>query len=223
MTFIVIDGTDGSGKATQTDLLIKRLKQSHDVEVADFPRYGKKSAAMVEEYLKGTFGTSEELGPYRASIFYAIDRYAASFQLRKWLDDGKVVVSNRYVSASMGHQAGKIHNPEERRKFLLWLLDLEYNIFGIPKPDLTILLCVPPDIGQQLVDKKGLRAYLGAAKRDIHEADIHHLRNAYDAYLSCAKEFGWLVVDCAPEGVLFPKEEIHELLWEKIKGLVVQK
>ncbi|MBU4493296.1 MAG: thymidylate kinase, partial [Nanoarchaeota archaeon] len=103
--FIVIAGTDGSGKATQIKILVKRLKdKGYEVEIADFPQYGKKSAALVEEYLNGKFGLAEEVGPYRASIFYACDRYAASFKIKEWLDEGKIVVSNRYVSANVGHQ-----------------------------------------------------------------------------------------------------------------------
>ena len=102
---IVLCGTDGSGKATQAELLAERLKkEGHDVEVVDFPNYGEKSAALVEMYLNGDFGTAEEVGPYRASVFYAVDRYASSKKMKKWLDEGKIIVSNRYVSANIGHQ-----------------------------------------------------------------------------------------------------------------------
>jgi dTMP kinase len=107
--FIVIDGTDGAGKKTQTDILCEKLKAyGFAVEIADFPQYGHKSAGLVEEYLNGRYGTAEAVGPYAASIFYACDRYDASFKIRKWLAEGKVVVSNRYVAANMGHQGGKI-------------------------------------------------------------------------------------------------------------------
>ena len=117
--FIVIDGTDGSGKATQTQLLVEKLKSlGFDVEIADFPQYGQKSAGLVEEYLNGVYGSAQDVGPYRASILYAVDRYAASFKIKKWLEEGKIVVSNRYVSANMGHQAGKIKDYAERDKFL---------------------------------------------------------------------------------------------------------
>jgi len=186
--FIVIDGTDGSGKGTQTKKLVDKLKKDQfKVEIADFPQYGEKSAALVEEYLNGKYGTAKEVGPYRASIFYACDRYAASFKLKNWIDEGKVIISNRYVSANMGHQGGKIQDINERNKFLEWVADLEYNIFEIPKPDINILLYMPPEIGQQLVDKKGHRDYVNGTKRDIHEADIEHLREAADAYRYVAK------------------------------------
>ncbi len=101
---IVIDGTDGSGKATQTNLLVEKLKQkNYDVEIADFPQYGLRSSALVEDYLNGKFGTAKEVGPYRASIFYACDRYAASFKIKKWLEQRRIVICNRYVSANQGH------------------------------------------------------------------------------------------------------------------------
>ena len=120
--FIVIDGTDGSGKATQTELLASKLRRSGlDVAIADFPQYNSKSAGLVEEYLSGKYGSPDEVGPYRASIFYAADRYDASFVIREWLKQGKIVISNRYVTANMGHQGGKISNPLEKKHFFDWL------------------------------------------------------------------------------------------------------
>jgi dTMP kinase len=103
---IVIDGTDGSGKKTQIALLEKHLKeQGYEVEKIDFPQYGHKSAGLVEEYLNGDYGQANEVTPYQGSLFYALDRYAASFTMKKWLAEGKVVLCDRYVSANMGHQA----------------------------------------------------------------------------------------------------------------------
>jgi dTMP kinase len=218
---IVIDGTDGSGKATQTNLIVEKLKkEGHDVEIADFPRYGKTSASLIEDYLNGKFGSAKEVGPYKASIFYAVDRYAASFQLKKWLEQGKIIICNRYVAANMGHQAGKIDNKKERDKFLDWLDNLEYNIFEIPKPNVNILLYMPPEIGQKLVDKKGHRDYINGNKRDIHEADLDHLRDAAESYKYVAKKYNWLIIDCAPNNKLKTIEEIHELIWEKIKMIL---
>ncbi|MCK9466705.1 MAG: hypothetical protein M0P94_00010 [Candidatus Absconditabacterales bacterium] len=215
--FIVIDGTDGSGKGTQTKLLVQRLKNSgYSVEIADFPQYGKKSAIMVEEYLNGKFGTAQEVGPYRASVFYAIDRYAASFEIKKRLEEGKIVISNRYVSSNMGHQAGKIKDPKERDKFLQRLEEFEYRLFAIPKPDKNILLYMPTEIGQQLVDKKGHRDYIGGQKRDIHEADLQHLKDAAEAYKYVAKKYNWTIVDSAPNGELLSIEEVGDLVWNEI-------
>jgi len=218
---IVIAGTDGSGKATQTNLLVEKLKQkNYDVEIADFPQYGLRSAALVEDYLNGKFGTAKEVGPYRASIFYACDRYAASFKIKKWLEQGKIVICNRYVSANQGHQTGKIENKQEEDKFLEWLYDLEYNIFKIPKPDINILLHIPPEIGQKLVDNKGYRDYVGGNKRDIHEADINHLKEASDAYKYVAEKYNWLIINCAPDNKLRTIEDISNEVFEKIKEIL---
>lgn len=216
---IVIDGTDGSGKGTQTKLLVERLKkEGYDIEIADFPRYGQKSAALVEEYLNGKFGSPQEVGAYRASIFYACDRYAASFEIKQWLTQGKIIISNRYVSSNMGHQAGKIQDLNERDKFLNWLEDLEYNLFAIPRPDLNLLLYMPPAIGQQLVDQKESRDYVNGKKRDIHEADLQHLIDASQAYLYVAQKYQWEVIDCAPDNQLRTIEDISEEIYQTIKN-----
>ncbi len=215
--FIVIEGTDGSGKATQTKFLAKQLeKLGIPFELADFPQYGKPSAHFAEKYLRGEYGTASEVGPYRGSIFYAVDRYDKSFDIRRALAEGKTVISNRYVSANMGHQAGKIKNKKEREKFLKWLENLEYNIFSIPKPDLTILLFVPPEMGQKFVDQKGERAYTQGKKRDIHEADLKHLQEASQAYLEVAKRNKWTVVDYRTKDRLLSLEEVHRIIWKRV-------
>ncbi len=220
--FIVIDGTDGSGKWTQTKLLIERLKNNwYDVELADFPQYGKRSAMMVEDYLNGNFGNAQKVGPYRASVLYAVDRYAASFEIRKWINEWKIVIANRYVSSNMWHQAGKIKDPVERDKFLKWLEEFEYWLFNIPRPDKNILLYMPTEIGQKLVDQKWHRDYVWGEKRDIHEADLQHLKDAAEAYKYVAQKYNWTIIDSAPDGNLLSIQEIGDLIWEETKKTVV--
>jgi dTMP kinase len=217
---IVIDGTDGSGKATHAGLLMDRFsREGKDAMLADFPQYGKPSSYFVEKYLRGEYGSADEVGAYRASLMYALDRYDASFTLRKWIEEGKIIVSNRYVSSNMGHQAGKIADKVERERFLEWLKDLEYRMLEIPKPDVNILLYVPPEVGQELVDKKGDRAYTHGKKRDIHEADIAHLRHASEAYLEVAEREGWKVIQCmtTDNSALRPIEDIHEEIYAHLK------
>jgi dTMP kinase len=184
--------------------------------VVDFPQYENFSGAFVAKYLRGEYGSAEEVGPYRGSIFYAIDRYDKSFEIKKWLKEGKIVLGNRYVSANMGHQTAKIKGKKLRDKFLDWLTNLEYKIFGIPKPDITVLLYVPPEIGQKLVDQKSARAYIKGKKRDIHEADLDHLKKAAEAYMYVAKKYKWIVINCAPEGLMRSRESINEELIKKI-------
>lgn len=219
--FIVIDGTDGSGKATQTKLLIDRLRaEGREVMELDFPQYGKSSAVFVEKYLRGEYGNADEVGPYRASIFYALDRYDKSFEVKKWLSEGKIVVSNRYVSANMGHQTGKIKGKAARDKYLSWLSDLEFGIFNIPKPDKIVLLYMPPEVGQKLVDQKGKREYTKGKKRDIHEADLNHLKNAANAYAYVAKKYKWDIISCVKNDEILSREDIHDALWMKVKKLL---
>ncbi len=217
---IVIEGTDGSGKATQIGLLVERLKkEGKKVEILDFPQYGTWSAVFVEKYLRGEFGTAEEVNAKKASLFYALDRYAASFKIRKMLEEGVYVLSNRYTTSNMGHQAGKIKDKKEREQFLSWLEDLEYNILGIPKPDLVIFLHVPADVGQKLVEGKGHRDYIGGNKKDLHEKDINHLKEAEYAYLEVAEKFSWKKIECV-EGSLLSKEEISERVWKVVEKFV---
>ena len=217
--FIVIEGTDGSGKGTQSDLLVTRLKQEgHDVETISFPRYGEPSCAMVEYYLNGRFGSAQDVNPYRSSIFYAIDRYTASFKIRGWLLENKIVICNRYVGSNMGHQGGKMRDSIERQKYFDWNYDLEYNIFGIPKPDINIVLHVTPEISQTLVDKKTSREYLNGKKRDIHEDDLDHLRSAENAYLQMVERFSeFRLVECVENNQLLSVEAVHAKVYTLVR------
>ncbi len=216
--FISIEGTDGSGKGTQTELLVNRLKaEGRAVEIISFPQYGESSAAVVEDYLHGKFGTATEVGPYRGSIFYAIDRYAAARKIRTWLAEDKIVIANRYVGSNMAHQGGKISDPAEQEKYFAWVYNLEYTIFAIPKPDYNFILHVPAAIAQKLVDQKESRAYLQGKKRDIHEDDLTHLQAAETTYLRIAQKFPeYQLLECADAQTIKPIEEIHHLIWQSV-------
>ncbi len=225
--FIVIEGPDGSGKATQTKLLVQAIKDKGiKVKKIDFPQYGKKSAGLVEEYLNGKYGKPKEVGPYRASIFYACDRYDASFKLKKWINDGYIVIADRYISSNVAHQGGKIKNKNERKKYIKWLYNLEYNIFEIPKPDVTIILKTSTEFSYKLsskitdkekIEKKHL--YLGKRKRDVHEKDKDHLRDSLRVYLEMAEEYArdFKVIECIEKGKLLSPEEIHDKIKKTIK------
>ena len=222
-TFIVIDGTDGSGKTVQTNKLIERLQaEGRRVTKFDFPQYGKLSARLVEQYLAGEFGGANDVGPKVASAFYALDRFDAAPEIRKAIEDGGIAISNRYASSNKGHQLGKIEDPEEQRKFLDWLNELEYGKNGIPKPDLTIFLHAPAEIGFELAKKRDA-ASDGTEKKDIHQADITHLKNAERAFLRAVEiDTGenWKVVECAKDGALLPIDEIHEKIRETVSPLL---
>jgi dTMP kinase len=182
----------------------------------DFPQYGKKSAGPVEDYLNGLYGTANELGARIPSIFYAVDRFAASKRIREHLAKGYIVISNRYVTASMAHQGGKIKSRTKRNEYFKWLFDLEYNFFKIPKPDLNLILHMPAKVAQKLVNQKGARFYIGNKKRDLHEKDLNHLLAAEKTYLEISKKFGYSLVECY-ENRLLSREEVADLVWQKIK------
>lgn len=230
--FIVIEGIDGSGKATQANLLSEEFKrQGYVVEKIDFPQYGKKSAGSVEEYLNGKYGPSEEVGPYRASVFYACDRYDLGFTIKKWLNEGKIIISDRYVSSNVGHQGGKIKDEKEWEKFVDWLYNLEYGIFQIPKPDVVFLLKTSADYSIKMSnaitdkDKQEKRnAYLGDhSKQDIHEKDNSHLVNALNSYIRAAQKFPdeYKVIECIENGALLPPNVIHNKVMDKVKNMVL--
>lgn len=220
MPLIVIEGTDGSGKGTQTNLLFERLKnEGCKVQIGDFPRYDEPSSYFVQEYLNGAYGSASEVSAKKASLFYAMDRFAASFAMKDFLLDEGIIICNRYVSANKGHQLGKMKTVEERENFLLWLNNLEYDVLGIPKEDKTFLLFVPPVLNQKLVDKKDARTYTDL-KRDIHEADAQHLIDAADAFKWVAKKESWEIIDCVKEGNMRSIEDIHEELYNKVLPLI---
>jgi len=215
--FIVFEGIDGSGKSTQAKLLADYfLKNGYKVEKIDFPRYGERSAAMFENYLAGKYGSPKDVGPYIASIFVAQDRYDASFRVREWLNDGKVVVCDRWMASNIGHQGGKlINNRKEWKKFINWLYDLEYGIFKIPKPDCAFILKTSPEFSQKLnegqSDKDKIKkreSYLGKNNKDIHEKDRAHFTDSLKSYLLAAKEFpkDFKVIECIEnENMLSPE------------------
>ncbi len=219
--FIVIDGTDGSGKTTQLKLLKERLETAgHTVAVADFPQYNTKSAGLVEEYLSGKYGQADDIDAYKASIFYAVDRYDASFQIRAWLASGKIVLANRYISANMGHQGCKITNPLERKVFFNWLYDLEYKIFEIPRPDLSIILHVEAEIAQRLAKDRGRADWNGKTK-DIHEESLDHLKKAEQVYLEIAESFpDFKLINCTKDNQLLGREEISQLIWPAVNKII---
>ncbi|MEI7683070.1 MAG: FAD-dependent thymidylate synthase [Candidatus Saccharibacteria bacterium] len=220
--FLVIEGTDGSGKGTQFKLLKERLENNgYAVAAFDFPQYDLGSSFFVKEYLNGNYGTAEEVGPYTGSLFYALDRYQASNQIRQALEDGKIVIANRYTGSNMAHQGTKFATPEERKGYFIWLENLEFQMLRIPRPSASIILRVPAEIAQTLVDLKEPRAYT-VKKRDIHEADLSHLERSVQVYDDMCELFprDFVRLDAVQNGKLQPIEVIHEQIWESIQQLL---
>ncbi|MBI5465895.1 MAG: thymidylate kinase [Candidatus Kerfeldbacteria bacterium] len=216
--FIALEGTDGSGKTTQFKLLVRALRRAgRQVQTVDFPRYGQPSAYFVEQYLNGRYGTAREVGARRASLFYALDRFAVAPQIQRWLRQGRVVVANRYTWSNAAHQGGKMTDLRQRRRYWKWLFDLEFKLLSIPQPDLTLLIHMSAATAQRLVDKKGSREYLKGVKRDIHEADLRHLREAEAAYLELARRYKLFKIECTASGRLLTPAQIHRKVWQIVK------
>lgn len=212
--FIVIEGTDGSGKATQTKLLAKAVQAlGRTVKTIAFPQYGKHSAAPIAAYLRGEYGSLKELGPYRTSIFYAIDRVTARSTIMAWLKAGYVVIADRYMASNLAHQGAKISNWQARKKYWMWDEEFEFELLGIPRPDCTVILMVLPDVSQKLILKKKQRKYLKSKKKDIHERDVKYQRQVAQAYGELALfDRDMKIINCAPEGHLLPIDYIHKLV-----------
>lgn len=220
--FIVLEGTDGSGKGTQFKLLVERLQnEGQQIATFDFPQYENESSYFVRQYLNGKYGSGEEVGPYTASMFYALDRYEASQNIKNALDEGKTVLANRFTGSNMAHQGTKFNNTEERKGYFLWLDAIEFQMLGIPRPDLSLVLRVPAETAQKLVDKKDERSYTNK-KRDIHEADINHLKKSVEVYDNLCSLFpkDFKQLDCVRNGELMDIDKIHKLIWENVSPML---
>jgi len=222
---IVIDGTDGSGKATQVKLLEERLmREGYNVKLLDFPEYYKNFfGKFIGHCLSEQYYNWINIHPKIASIAYAADRWESSEEIRSWLKKGYVVLANRYVSANQIHQGGKIANAKKRESFIKWLDEMEYEIFKIPRPDAVFYLNVPMSIILRLIkerNKKVFRAYAGKRK-DIVEGNIPYLSNSNKTGLWLVKkEKGWLKIECAKDGEIRARESIHQEIYEKVKKIL---
>jgi dTMP kinase len=225
---IVIDGTDGSGKATQTDLLIRRLRgEGHKVQVVDFPDYYHNFfGAFIGHCLSEQYYNFVKVHPKIASALYAADRFESKEKITKWLHEGNIVIANRYVSANQIHQGGKITNTKKREAFIKWLAEMEYNVYKIPKPDAVFYLNVPIPIVLKLIKErnKKRREYLGKGKqqkKDVHEKDVKFLENSRKSALWLAKtQSGWIKIDCEKNGTIDTRDNIHQKIYEKVKRII---
>lgn len=208
MKLIVIEGLDGSGKATQAKRLTEALvEKGIPVREVSFPDYGSDSSALVRMYLSGQFGTDpQDVNAYAASSFFAVDRFAS--YKKDWCRDYArgVVIADRYTTSNAVHQCSKLPK-EQWEDFLNWLFDFEYKKLGIPAPDRVIYLNVDPAVSQALMTAR----YSGdESKKDIHERDIAYLRHSREAAAYCAEKLGWETVDCCRDGQMRSIEDIHK-------------
>ncbi len=217
---IVLEGTDGAGKATQARLMAQHLERAGvSFRQVNFPRYGSPFAAPVERYLQGDLGKKPgDVSAYAASTLYAVDRYASYRQ--DWQGDyegGKLILADRYTTSNAVHQAPKL--PEgEREAFLDWLFDLEYRRLALPEPDLVIYLDLPAELSEQMLRRRQEATHTQA---DIHEMDGDYLRACRESTREIADKLGWRRVDCSRDGTVRSPEDIHGELWELVRPLVV--
>ena len=215
---IIESGSDASGKATQSNRLYERLiNEGKQCMKITFPDYNSDSSALVKMYLNGDFGKDpNDVNPYVSSTFYAVDRYAS--YKTKWgefYNNGGIIISDRYTTSNMVHQAAKINN-DEKEKFLDWLYDLEFNIYGIPKPDEIIFLDVDPEVSQELMkDRKN--KFTGEEAKDIHESNKEYLINSYNNSLYIADKYTWKVIKCCKDNKLRTIEDINDEIYDNIK------
>lgn len=214
---LVIDGIDGSGKSTQIELLTKYFEEKNIAyEVISFPQYGQNLFAdLITRYLDGEFGTLDQVNPYLIALAYAGDRLLAKPVIENWLNLSKVVIANRYVSASKAHLGAILPAPpaergeseEKLEEFLSWINNLEYKTNNMPKEDLTILLKVDPKLGQQNV--------LDDHQGDLHEKSLEHEIKAGKIYSELSQvEENWKIIECMEEGKMKSKQEIFKLIVE---------
>lgn len=221
-TLIVIDGTDGSGKATQTKKLKERLMlEGYTVHTLDFPQYDNNFFGnLIGEGLRGDLGDWVSLHPKIASIIYACDRLESSQQIQTWLNNGDIVLLDRYVSSNQIHQGGKILDEKERKEFLSWLDTMEHEVLSTPRPDLILYLNVPIAVTQTLIHSKENqveKTYLNG-RRDQHETDTNHLTQARASALKLvAERNNYTEILCTENNNILPIETIHNLVYAEVE------
>ena len=215
-----IEGTDGSGKQTQFTKLCERLTQDGiDFRTVSFPNYESESSALVKMYLSGAFGkNAKDVSAYIASTFYAADRYATfkTEGLEDYYNNGGIILADRYTTANMVHQAGKIYDKAERKKFLDWLWDYEFNLYGLPIPTEVFFLNMPVEKAMELM-KNRENKFTKDQVKDIHERDKNHLIDAHSAACDVAKDYNWFEINCVKDDKIRTIEDIHEEIYAEIK------
>ncbi len=219
---IIIEGSDGSGKATQAGKLYDRLvEEGYKIMKVEFPDYKSESSALVKMYLRGDFGSSAgDVNAYAASTFYAVDRFASyKKDWEKFYLDGGIIISDRYTTSNMVHQAAKIKDEDEKNKYLDWLWNLEFELMGLPVPDEVVFLDMPPEYSRKLMHQRNNKI-TGEASKDIHESDYEFLNNSYKNSCALAEKYGWKKISCVDGCEIKSIEDIHEEIYDIIKKII---
>ncbi|QEK21837.1 dTMP kinase [Peptacetobacter hiranonis] len=218
---IIESGSDASGKATQSEELLKKLTaDGYNVRKVEYPNYKSESSTLVKMYLRGDFGKhADDVDAYIASTFFTADRYASfKTEWEEFYRSGGIVIADRYTTSNMVHQASKMEI-EERDKYLDWLEDYEYNLFKIPRPDEVIFLNVPVDYSIKLMENRKNK-FTGEEEKDIHESDKNYLRKTYNNSLYIADKYNWKRVECVENEQLRTIEDISNEIYEIVKNIL---
>lgn len=218
---IIESGSDASGKATQSEELLKKLTaDGYNVRKVEYPNYKSESSTLVKMYLRGDFGKhADDVDAYIASTFFTADRYASfKTEWEEFYRSGGIVIADRYTTSNMVHQASKMEI-EERDKYLDWIEDYEYNLFKIPRPDEVIFLNVPVDYSIKLMENRKNK-FTGEEEKDIHESDKNYLRKTYNNSLYIADKYNWKRVECVENEQLRTIEDISNEIYEIVKNIL---
>ena len=216
---IIESGSDASGKATQSNRLYERLiNEGKQCMKITFPDYNSDSSALVKMYLNGDFGKDpNDVNPYVSSTFYAVDRYASyKTEWQEFYLEGGIILADRYTTSNMIHQSSKIADIKERQRFLNWLENLEYDIYGLPRPTTTIFMNMPPNYSNILIEKRDNKI-TGKAKKDIHESNLDYLAKSYKSAIEIAKDYQWPIINCVENDQLLSIDAIHERIYIEIR------
>ncbi|MBE6747871.1 MAG: thymidylate kinase [Ruminococcaceae bacterium] len=217
--FIDLEGLDGCGKTTQTELLCKRFeKENINYKKIKLPDYESDSSILVRKYLNGDFGkNANDVNAFAASVLFAADRFASYTE--KWKEDylnGTLIFSDRYTPANALYQMTKL-DPTEWDEYLEWLFDFEYNKIGIPEPTMVVFLDMPVEVSQKLMTNR----YNGdETKKDVHECNVEFLHKCRESALYACKKYGWKVISCAENGEVLSIEEINNKIYNEVKAIL---
>ena len=212
---IVIEGTDGSGKATQTTRLFERLRNLRvNVMRVSFPNYESESSALIKMYLRGDFGGNAlDVNPYAAAMFYAVDRFASFQSWKDFYNSGGIVLADRFTASNMSHQGTKFSRKADREKFWNWIYDIEIKKFQLPVPDLTIFLDMPPNIAAMLRQRRG--------REDLHESDANYMAKSYKTYCELAQKYNWKTINCAENNFARSSIDIADEVFRLVEELLL--
>jgi dTMP kinase len=218
MKLFVIEGVDGSGKSTQLKLLKKFITaKGYDCEFLHFPRTDAPYfGELIARFLRGEFGSLNEVDPYLVALLYAGDRKDAAEKINSWLEKKKIVLLDRYTYSNIAYQCAKLYDHKSQDRLMKWILSLEFTHFAIPRPDLNFFLDVPFSFTEKKLQSNRSgddRDYLNGTK-DIHEESLNFQKKVRDIYLRVARSDKRLVVVncCTKDGSMKSPEEISQLI-----------